>query len=437
MHTPDLIRKKRDGGKLSREEIEFLITGYMSGTVAEYQISALLMAIYYQKMNFEETAVLTEFILKSGESLDLSAIPGKKVGKHSTGGVGDKVSIILAPMVAACGVTVPMLSGRALGHTGGTLDKLESIPGYKTQMNAAELTRILKEAGAAIVGQSEAIAPADKKLYALRDVTSTVDSIPLIASSIMSKKLAEGTDALVIDIKTGAGAFMAQENDAAELADLFAGIGSRFHKKVFCFITDMSQPLGFAIGNWLEIVECVECLRGKDVSDLMEVTYALGGAMVMLGDKAATIDEGIEKCRAAIENGSAWDRFLKMVRTQGGDTKPLENPDTYPKSKFSKEIRATKAGYLAEANALQIGAASHSMGAGRSRTDSSVDLKAGILMKKKIGDVVQVNDVIAVCYSDDENKLNAAARAVERAFRYMPARTTPPTLVLARPDDSG
>ena len=284
-------------------------------------MSALLMTIFFQKMNFEETAYLTEFILRSGVTLDLSGIPGLKVGKHSTGGVGDKVTIILGPMVAACGVTVPLLSGRGLGHTGGTLDKLEAIPGYRVRLSADELKKILAEVGVAIMGQTDNIAPADMKLYSLRDVTATVDSIPLIASSIMSKKIAEGIDALVLDVKTGKGAVMANENDSAELADMLTGIGSKFSKRVFCFITNMDEPLGYTIGNWLEIVECIECLRGKDVTDLMELTYALGGAMVMLGNKAATIDEGIEKCKAAIRDGSAWKKFLAMVKAQGGDVR--------------------------------------------------------------------------------------------------------------------
>jgi pyrimidine-nucleoside phosphorylase len=437
MNAPELIRKKRNGGKLSREEIEFLINGYLSGSVAEYQISALLMAIYYQKMNFEETAYLTEFILHSGQTIDLSEIPGIKVGKHSTGGVGDKVSIILGPMVAACGVTVSMLSGRALGHTGGTLDKLESIPGYRVGLSPAEFKNVLRNVGVSIMGQTDDIAPADKKLYALRDVTATVDSIPLIASSIMSKKLAEGIDALVLDVKVGRGAVLPNEADATELANMLTGIGNKFSKKVFCFITSMDQPLGYAVGNWLEIVECVDCLKGKEVSDLMELTYALGGTMVMLGKKAATITEGIDKCREAIQNGSAWNKFLVMVKAQGGDIRYLENPDIYPRSRFTKEVKAGQTGWVNSIDALEIGLSSHSMGSGRTRADSAIDLKAGIILKKKIGDPVKKDEILAICYSDDQEKIESAAKRIDKAFRIFHSPPAPPALVRARPNDQG
>ena len=437
MNMPELIRKKRNGGKLTCDEIAFIVKGYLDGSIPEYQISAFLMAVYFRKMDFEEISHLTRFILNSGQTVDLSAIPGVKVDKHSTGGVGDKVSIILAPMVAACGVPVPMISGRGLGHTGGTLDKLQSIPGFRIDLSVVDMKKVLAEIGVVMIGQTSEIAPADKRLYALRDVTGTVDSIPLIASSIMSKKLAEGIDALVLDVKTGKGAIMQNWEDALELASMFIGIGKQFSKKILCLVTDMNEPLGFAVGNWLEIVECIDCLKGKDIPDLMEVTYALGGAMVMLGGKAASIEEGINKCRAAIEDGSAWDKFLVMVKAQGGDTKCLEDPSLYPKSLFTKEIRAPRSGWIKAIDALEIGFAGNILGVGRMKVDDKVDPKAGVIFKKKVGNAVKENEVVAVCYSDDKEKMATGSLRIENAFQYSAEQCAPPTLIHAIIDESG
>ncbi|MFI5252116.1 MAG: thymidine phosphorylase [Bacteroidota bacterium] len=436
MIIPELIRKKRNNGKFTREEIGFIIHGYVAGSVTDYQMAALLMAIHFQKMDFEETSYLTEFLLQSGLTLDLSDIPGVKVDKHSTGGVGDKVSIILAPMVAACGVTVPMISGRGLGHTGGTLDKLEAIPGFRIELSAHDIKKNLSNIGV-IIGQTDEIAPVDTKLYALRDVTATVESIPLIASSIMSKKLAEGIDALILDIKIGKGAVMQTQREAEELADMFIGIGKNFSKKILCFLTDMDQPLGYAVGNWLEILECVDCLKGKDVPDLMEVTYALGGAMVMLGGKAKTIDDGIKICRTAIEDGSAWNKFLGMVEAQGGDIAAINNPTSYPKSRFVKEIRSPEPGWVQSMDALEIGFAANMLGVGRLTTDDKIDPKAGVLFRKKISDSVEKNEIIAICFSDFEEKINAGSARIANAIQISAKQTIAPERIHALIDEKG
>ena len=345
MNIVELIRKKREGGSLTEEEFRFLLTGYVEGNVPDYQMSAFLMACYFRGMSSEETLTFTKLMLHSGEVIDLSEIPGIKVDKHSTGGVGDKVSLILAPMVAACGVPVPMISGRGLGHTGGTLDKLESIPGFRTDLSIAEYKRVIRKIGLVMIGQTKEIAPADKKMYALRDVTATVECIPLIAGSIMSKKLAEGIDALVLDVKTGRGAFMQTNERALELAKTLVDIGNGFGKETIGFITNMNQPLGVAIGNWLEVVESVECLRGAvgngDASnDLMEVTYVLSGAMVYLGKKAKSIEDGIEKCRKTIEDGSAYRKLLELILAQGGNIAAIENLVSYPIPQFAMEVKS-------------------------------------------------------------------------------------------------
>lgn len=416
MNPPEIIRKKRDGGKLNRDELEFIVKGYVSGKIPEYQMSAFLMAVYFRGMDFDETATFTDIMLHSGVVVDLADIPGIKVDKHSTGGVGDKVSLILAPMVASCGVPVPMISGRGLGHTGGTLDKLESIPGFRTSLSLHEYRSAIAETGTVMIGQTDEIAPADKKMYALRDVTGTVESIPLIAGSIMSKKLAEGIDALVLDVKTGRGAFMQTEERGVELAQTLIAIGERFGKKTIGFLTDMNQPLGYAVGNWLEVVECIECLRGKAVSDLMEVTYLLGGTMLMLGKKAKTIEEGVIQCKAAIRSGKAYEKFHELVRRQGGDVSFIERPEQYPRSKYVAEIVSSSSGHLNNIDAMEFGLVSLMLGAGRMRVDDPIDPKAGIILKKKVGDSVGRRDVLAVLHTDNKDVLETASRRLERAF---------------------
>jgi pyrimidine-nucleoside phosphorylase len=437
MNPTEIIRKKRSGDKLNRTEIEFFIQGYINDKVADYQMSAFLMAVYFQKMDFEETTTFTDIMLNSGVVVDLSEIPGIKVDKHSTGGVGDKVSLILAPMVAACGVPVPMISGRGLGHTGGTLDKLESIPGFRTDLSLDEYKKVIAEIGIVMIGQTAEIAPADKKMYALRDVTGTVESIPLISGSIMSKKLAEGIDALVLDVKTGRGAFMQSEADAIELAKTLIAVGNKFGKKTIGFLTDMSQPLGYAVGNWLEVVECIECMQGKNVPDLMEVTYVLGGAMVMLGGKAGTIEEGISKCKDILQAGKAMDKFNELVRRQGGDISFITNPEKYPKSKYTIGVKSTSKGYIHNIDALEVGFIGIMLGAGRMKVDDIIDPKAGIRLMKKVGDSVKADDTLAIIQTDKKEILETAANRLEKAICVATEPCAPSPLIRAMINEKG
>lgn len=436
--TPvEIIRKKRAGQKLTRDEMEFFIKGFVEGKIPDYQMSSFLMAVYFNKMDFDETTVFTDIMLHSGTVVNLSHVPGIKVDKHSTGGVGDKVSLILAPMVAACGVPVPMISGRGLGHTGGTLDKLESIPGFRTNLSLEEFKSVIADIGIVMIGQTSEIAPADKKMYALRDVTGTVECIPLIAGSIMSKKLAEGIDALVLDIKTGRGAFMQSREDAIELAKTLIAIGNKFGKKTIGFLTDMSQPIGNAVGNWVEVAECIECMKGKNVADLMEVTYLLSGAMVMLGGKADTIDEGINKCKETISSGSAYNKFLQMVERQGGDVSYIEDLTKYPKSKFTIEIKSNSDGNIVNIDALEVGMTGIQIGAGRMKVDDVIDSKAGILFNKKVGEFVKKGDTIATMFCDDEKKLEIASHRLERAISVSVEPSKLPQLIYAMIDEQG
>lgn len=436
--TPvELIRKKRNGGTLTRDELHRFITGFVSREVPDYQMAAFLMAVYFNGMSVEERATFTEVMLHSGVVVDLSFVPGVKVDKHSTGGVGDKVSLILAPMVAACGVPVPMISGRGLGHTGGTLDKLEAIPGFRTDLSIDEYKQVIAETGLVLIGQTEDIAPADKRMYALRDVTATVESIPLIAGSIMSKKLAEGIDALVLDVKTGNGAFMQRYDDSVELANALVSIGNSMGKETIGFITDMNQPLGYNIGNWLEVVESVECLQGKDVPDLMGVTYQLGGAMLWLGKKASSIEEGIAICKNAIATGKAYSKFCELVRRQGGDVAFLEHPHNYPSAKHAIEVRSTSSGYVAGYETMQIGLLAIELGAGRTRVDDVIDPKAGIIITKKIGDPVGPGDVLATIYTDRGGLLESIGSRVRQCIRISAKKQEPPPLIYAKVDHTG
>ena len=442
MNIVELIRKKREGGSLTEEEFRFLLTGYVEGNVPDYQMSAFLMACYFRGMSSEETLTFTKLMLHSGEVIDLSEIPGIKVDKHSTGGVGDKVSLILAPMVAACGVPVPMISGRGLGHTGGTLDKLESIPGFRTDLSIAEYKRVIRKIGLVMIGQTKEIAPADKKMYALRDVTATVECIPLIAGSIMSKKLAEGIDALVLDVKTGRGAFMQTNERALELAKTLVDIGNGFGKETIGFITNMNQPLGVAIGNWLEVVESVECLRGAvgngdASSDLMEVTYVLSGAMVYLGKKAKSIEDGIEKCRKTIEDGSAYRKLLELISAQGGNIAAIENLVSYPLPQFTLEVKSSELGFISEIDSFELGLTSISLGAGREKIDDVIDMKAGILLKKKVGDAVDVGDILVVFYTDRENVLASARERITKAFKFSSHKPEHKPMILDLVDKNG
>lgn len=417
MNTVEIIRKKRNGCALTGEEIHYIIDGFIKSKIPDYQMSALLMAIYYKGMKKEETAALTKIMLHSGKVIDLSAIKGVKIDKHSTGGVGDKTSLILAPIVASSGVKVPMISGRGLGHTGGTLDKLESIPGFRTDIGLRGYRHILAKAGGVMIGQTKEIAPADKLIYALRDVTATVESIPLITASIMSKKLAEGAEGFVIDVKTGNGAFMQKHGDSVLLAKSLIETAKAFNKKAIAFITDMNQPLGNYIGNWLEIYETVKVLKGEYVKDLCELTFTLSGAMIFLGGKAGSVEEGVEISKQLIKNGKAFDKFLEIVKLQGGDIKYLLQPELYPESRYHKKIHAPAKGFLTAVDTYQIGIASLELGAGRLTKEDKIDPKAGIIFYPKTGTPIKKGEVIAEIFTDLHNKIEPVTNRLLEAIQ--------------------
>jgi pyrimidine-nucleoside phosphorylase len=412
MNTVELIAEKRDGNSLTENEIIYLVNQFTKGKIPAYQFSSLLMAIYLKGMTTEETAALTKAMLNSGIVVNLSSIKGAKVDKHSTGGVGDKTSLILAPIVAAAGVNVPMISGRGLGHTGGTLDKLESIPGFKTNLNLQQYKSVIKKCGAVLIGQTSKIAPADKLIYSLRDVTATVESIPLITGSIMSKKLAEGIDGLVLDVKTGSGAFMREIKDARNLAQSLINTAKAFDKKVLAIITDMNQPLGNYIGNWLEVYESIKVLQGEDVEDLVTVSIKLSGAMIYLGGKAGSIEEGENISREMISSGKAFDKFLEITKLQGGNNSYLTNLNKYPKSNYSEKITASKSGYLKFINNYKVGMASLELGAGRKTLEDKIDPKAGIIFYPKIGTKINKGDVIAELYTDKKSNLELSKKMI-------------------------
>ncbi len=420
----EIIRKKRDGLKLTDEEIRFFIQGYVKNEIPDYQMAALLMAMFLRGLDENESNSYTEAMLHSGKVIDLSDIPGIKVDKHSTGGVGDKVSIILAPIVAAAGVPVPMISGRGLGHTGGTLDKLESIPHFRVNMTIPEFKERLQTVGACLIGQTDEIVPADKKIYALRDVTATVESIPLICGSIMSKKIAEGIDALVLDIKTGSGAFMKEYDQSKELARQLIQIGERFGKKTIAYITNMNQPLGEAVGNWLEIKECLDAMQGNGPQDLLEVTLTLAGAMIYLGGKVKTIDDGIGLAKQILDSGAAMEKFLEIVVAHNGDPHFLFHPDQYPKNRFEVQVKARQDGYLANVDAFQVGLTAVILGAGRRKADDDIDPKAGIMVHKKAPQKVAKGDVVMTFYTDNEAILKEAEDRLQKAITY--SQTEPP-----------
>ncbi|MEX0685575.1 MAG: thymidine phosphorylase [Balneolales bacterium] len=401
-NVTSIIRKKRDGIILSDDEIHYMIKQYSNDDLPDYQMAAFLMAAFLNELTDNETEALTYSMLHSGKVLDLSQVNGVKVDKHSTGGVGDKISIILAPIVAACGVPVPMISGRGLGHTGGTLDKLESIPGFNVNLDIKRFEQILTRHNLVLIGQTEEIAPADKRLYALRDVTSTVESIPLIASSIMCKKLAEGIDALVLDIKFGSGAFMRKKENARKLAQKLISIGRSFNKEMIAYITNMDQPLGLKIGNWMEVEESIDCLKGKGPEDVMEVTHQLAGAMIYLGKKARSIENGIEMSKRSIEDGSAFQKLVDICTEQGGDIEYLYHPEKYNQSVPSFDITSSSDGFISQINAYEVGMAGVELGAGRKTKEDVVDPVAGIKFNFKVGDAVKKGETIAVCFTNKE-----------------------------------
>lgn len=436
-NTVTLIRKKRDGESLSQDEINYLVNSYTGDLIPDYQMSSFLMASYLNGLNADEAADLTNAMLHSGIVVDLSEIPGKKVDKHSTGGVGDKLSLILAPIVAACGVPVPMISGRGLGHTGGTLDKLESIPGFTVDVDLKRYKEILKRQNLVLVGQTEEIAPADKRLYALRDVTATVESIPLIAGSIMSKKLAEGIDALVLDVKVGSGAFMKKQEDALELAQTLVDIGEKFGKETIAYLTNMDQPLGHAVGNWLEVKESTDCLQGKGPEDVVTLVHLLSGTMIYLGDRAESVSEGIKMSREAIENGTAFQKWIDIIEEQGGDAGVIKNPDSYPAAEYSLDVKARKTGYISEMDTFNLGMAAVELGAGRRAKEDRVDSSAGYILYKKIGSKVEENETIATLYTNKKEKLNTTEKIFLNSISISENRRTSGSLIYSRIDRKG
>jgi pyrimidine-nucleoside phosphorylase len=415
----DIITRKRDGGTLTRDEIKFAVAGVTTGAVPDYQASALLMAILLRGMSAEETAALTDAMVDSGVRVDLGDIPGVKVDKHSTGGVGDKTSLVLAPLAAACGILVPMMSGRGLGHTGGTLDKLEAIPGFRIGLSLDEMKAALRTVGCAMIGQTAEIAPADKKLYALRDVTGTVESIPLISASIMSKKIAEGIDALVLDVKTGSGAFMKTEEDSRRLAESLVSIGNRSGVKTEAIITAMDAPLGRAVGNALEVIECVEVLKGRGPADLIDISVELTARMLILGGVASDRADAERKTRAAIASGAGLDRFRRVIEFQGGDPRVVDDYARLPSARERHVVRAPRGGYVTGLDAELVGRASVALGAGRDRVQDPVDPAVGIMIHAKPGDRVGAGDAVLELYyrdSPDRARLDAAVALASRAI---------------------
>ena len=415
MRAVDIIVSKRDGRALSRDQIRSFVSGVTEGTLPDYQASALLMAIVLRGMSAEETAWLTDAMVHSGVRVDLSGIPGVKVDKHSTGGVGDKASLVLAPLAAACGVPVPMMSGRGLGHTGGTLDKLEAIPGFRVNLSLEEMKAALARTGCAMLGQTEQIAPADKKLYALRDVTGTVESIPLISASIMSKKIAEGIDALVLDVKTGSGAFMKTEADSRRLAESLVSIGNASGVHTEAIITAMDAPLGCAVGNALEVIECIEVLKGRGPADLVEVSLELAERMLLLGKVAPDRPDAKRRVAEARASGAGLERFRRIIEGQGGDPRVVDDYGRLPQVPGRHEVTADRGGYVVRLDAELVGRASVALGAGRDRIEDSIDPAVGIMVRATVGDRVGAGDPVLELHYRDPGRLNAALALLARA----------------------
>jgi pyrimidine-nucleoside phosphorylase len=416
MRAVDLIRKKRDSGEHSREEIDFLVSGYTRGDIPDYQMAAWLMATWLRGLTLTETAALTEAMLHSGEVLDLSALAGRKVDKHSTGGVGDKTSLILAPIVAAGGLTVPMISGRGLGHTGGTLDKLESIPGFNVNLSLDQFRQVLRECGMGLIGQTAEIAPADKKIYALRDATSTVESIGLICASIMSKKLAEGIDALVLDVKTGSGAFMKREQDAVRLAEIMVDTGKRMGKKVVALITDMDQPLGRAAGHSSEIIESIEVLKGQGPADLRDLSIELSAWMFYLGERTPSLEQGRRLAETMIATGQACEKFKHGIKLQGGDERVIEEPQRLPQARSHVEVVSESDGYITGTNCEHFGTALAMLGGGREKKEDAIDPGVGLEFHKRIGDAVKRGETLATIHYNAEAKLAEAKSMIAAGY---------------------
>ena len=432
MNTVELIRKKRDGGRLTRDELEYLISGAVDGSIPDYQITAFLMAVYFQGMDDHETADLTDVMAHSGAMNDLSDMPGYPVDKHSTGGVGDTTSLVLIPLLAAAGLTVAKLSGRALGHTGGTIDKLESIPGFRTDLSRAEFLSLVRRTGLALADHTADMVPADRILYELRDVTATVESLPLIVSSIMSKKIAGGARGIVLDVKTGAGAFLPELEESRKLARSLVSIGVKLGRRISALITDMSQPLGHMVGNALEVREAIDTLNGHGPDDLEELCCALGAELLVFSGKETDRNQAKETLRKLLHDGSALGKFRTLVKNQGGDTRVIDDPTLLPQARNKVEVRADKRGTVGELNALAIGKAAGLLGAGRMTKDDKIDPAVGIEVVRKIGDRVNAGDVLAILYVNDQANLEQAKDMVTSAYRIVDKPVTPPPLIYER-----
>ena len=431
-----VIEKKRDKQALTDEEIQYFIDGYTSGDIPDYQMAAMAMAIYLNGMTFEETAKLTDCMMRSGDLVDTSAITVHKSDKHSTGGIGDKVSLILAPLIACCGIGVPMISGRGLGITGGTLDKMESIPGYRTGISEEELIDVVQKCGCSIIGQTGQLAPADKKLYALRDVTATVPSIPLITASIMCKKMAEGIDSLVLDVKCGKGAFMQNIDDARELARNMVEVGTCMGKKVSAIITDMNEPLGRTAGNALEVIESIECLQGKPSPDLMEVTLALCARMLVLAGQADTDEAALSILQGHIDSGAAFKKFKEMVKLHGGDVSTIDDPSKLPQAAIVQPFPSPASGTISEVDANNIGRGVLLLGAGRTKTDQAVDFAVGVADLLKVGDKIKKGQALLTIHANSQEQLKEAEAYFEKAFTIAD-QTVPPTKRILETIESG
>ncbi|MED4989174.1 pyrimidine-nucleoside phosphorylase [Geobacillus sp. NFOSA3] len=428
MRMVDLIAKKRDGHALTKEEIEFIIRGYTNGDIPDYQMSAFAMAVFFRGMTEEETAALTMAMVHSGDVIDLSKIEGIKVDKHSTGGVGDTTTLVLGPLVASVGVPVAKMSGRGLGHTGGTIDKLESVPGFHVEIDNNQFIELVNKNKIAIIGQTGNLTPADKKLYALRDVTATVNSIPLIASSIMSKKIAAGADAIVLDVKTGAGAFMKDLEGAKQLAKAMVEIGKRVGRKTMAVISDMSQPLGYAVGNALEVKEAIDTLKGKGPEDLQELCLTLGSYMVYLAEKASSLEEARALLETSIQEGKALETFKVFLKAQGGDASVVDDPSKLPQAKYQWELEAPEDGYVAEIIADEVGTAAMLLGAGRATKESAIDLSVGLALRKKVGDPVKKGESLVTIYSNTEN-IEEVKQKLAKSIRISQIPVAKPTLI--------
>ncbi|MFE5317102.1 pyrimidine-nucleoside phosphorylase [Paenibacillus sp. NPDC056579] len=433
MRTVDLIQRKRDGETLSTEEIEYLIHGYSTGDIPDYQMSAFAMAVFFRGMSAKETADLTLAMARSGDQVDLSSIPGVKVDKHSTGGVGDTTTLILAPLVAAAGIPVAKMSGRGLGHTGGTIDKLEAIEGYRVELTKEQFLQQVTDIGVSVISQSGNITPADKKLYGLRDVTATVESIPLIASSIMSKKIASGADAIVLDVKTGSGAFMKSLEGSIELAKAMVEIGEQVGRETVAVITNMDEPLGLAIGNALEVREAIETLQGSGPDDLTELCLLLGAHMIQLGGKAATYDEAREKMEQLLHNGEALDKLKRLIAAQGGDKELADHPDRLPSAPYQAEVLAAEDGFVSHIDAEELGVTAMMLGAGRATKEDRIDLAVGMVLRKKVGDAVKAGEPLAVLHMNRNETMftEEMTQRTRRAFTLTGNAVKKPPLVYA------